>query len=268
MIKTLTDYQVQAVPDKLHYNNRSLEFDYISKSDMDSLLEAGSAVLIGYINLSQTSSDSDEAAVVMECNDKTYRYIFFKDLDIKPSDDAIGYVHVGCGKYVEVINKLHRPVAYVTLLCMGLAMLFLLLMLVMSFFDKDTAMPVETGPGIADASDWDGAMRSGDRSAVITETIAVPGYAELGVSSDMPAVRLVNPEGNTVNMVYIVYYGSEIIYETDGAIPAGKFLEADLYTPFGGISGTYEVTFVISTYDIDTNLPCNGASQTVSITVD
>lgn len=271
MIKTLTDYRAQAVPDKLHYNNKSLEFDYISKSDMDVLLEAGSAELIGRINLSQMSDDSDGAAVVIECGGKTYRYVFFEDSDMEPSDDAIGYVHVGCDEYVEVINGLHRPFVRAALFCAVLGMLFLLPVLIMLFFDRaqcgDAAVSAETGPETADAGDWDGMMHNHNQSAVMTETITIPGYAELGVSADMPAVRLVNPDNNTVNMVYTIYYGDEVIYKTDGAIPAGKFLEADLYTLFGGIPGTYEVTFAISTYDADTNLPCNGASQIVKIVI-
>lgn len=270
MIKTLTDYQVQAVPDKLHYNNKLLEFDYISKSDMDGLLEAGSAELIGRINLSQMSDDSDEAAVVIKCGGKTYRYVFFEDSDIEPSDDAIGYVHVGCDEYVEVINGLHRPFVRAALFCVVLGMLFLLPVF-MLFFGRtqcgDAAVSAETGPETVAAGDWDGVMHNYNQSAVMTETITIPGYAELGVSADMPAVRLVNPDNNTVNMVYTIYYGDEVIYKTDGAIPVGKFLEADLYTLFGGIPGTYEVTFAISTYDADTNLPCNGASQTVKIVI-
>ena len=115
---------------------------------------------------------------------------------------------------------------------------------------------------------WDGEMTTNntDQNAM-DETITIPGYSALYVDENSKTVRLVNPEENTVYLQYSILKDEDTIYSTKGIKP-GNMVEADLYSALKNYgSGEYDLSFVISSYDVDTQESCNGATQTVHITV-
>ena len=118
-----------------------------------------------------------------------------------------------------------------------------------------------------DAKDWNGELpTSGDVQEASSESIAIPGYGQLVLSEKTQKVSLINPNGNTVIMVYTLYKDDGNIYQTKGLAP-GKVNECNLYELLGGVKGTYKVQFKIETYDVETFEPCNGATQDVEVII-
>jgi hypothetical protein len=58
--------------------------------------------------------------------------------------------------------------------------------------------------------------------------------------------------------------GDEILYETK-AIEPNKMVSLNIKDLLD--VGEYNLSFVISTYDVETQTPCNGATQEVTVTV-
>lgn len=123
--------------------------------------------------------------------------------------------------------------------------------------------PSQPGLEVEGDNKWDGTIHDSTETA-ITETIEIPGYSDLGVSKDSPFIRLGNPEANTVYLQYQIVKNGEVIYETK-AIKPGNMVEANMYDVLD--TGENEVTININTYDVETETACNGATQTVTITV-
>lgn len=134
-----------------------------------------------------------------------------------------------------------------------------------------------------DARDWDGELaRSGTESAALIESIAIPGYSNIVVSSSEPYLSLINPQGNSVYMVYAIYDGDTLLFET-GAIGPDKELDINLYELLcsqevsagetGDSAGEvyskeeWNIVLRIATYDCETYEPCNGATQKVHVTL-
>lgn len=115
---------------------------------------------------------------------------------------------------------------------------------------------------------WDGKMTSNNPTQnIMDETITIPGYSVLYVDESSKTVRLVNPEENTVYLQYSILKDEDTIYSTKGIKP-GNMVEADLYSALKDYgTGEYALSFIISSYDVDTQETCNGATQTVYITV-
>lgn len=253
-------YRAQKMPNAKHYHKGRLKFDYLTKSQLQALQTVS---VLGRVNLKKSRYKSDDSTFTLKIPyEKSETVAFWYDeipKNKKTKGSVLGYVKVGVGQYVEVIaTKSFLPLFLLLFLCLLGAGAFW-------FYYRPSG---DDGPGIADATDWDGNLPSnGDDTAMIEESITIPGYADLHISHDSPTVQLINPDGNTVNMVYTISYKDNVIYETDGAIPAGKAVEADFYQLFDGKAGSYDLTFLISTYDVTTDQPCNGATQAVTLTI-
>lgn len=104
-----------------------------------------------------------------------------------------------------------------------------------------------------------------DISSIIEqEFIEIPGYSAITVSSNAPYVKLHNPESNTVYMQYTLKEGDAILYETK-AIKPGNMAEVNLKELLP--KGDHTISFIINTYDIDSESPCNGTTQNVVVKV-
>ena len=129
-------------------------------------------------------------------------------------------------------------------------------------------------------TDWDRSLYTSDTEhGSMNESIAIPGYSNLVLSKDNPSVSLINPTDNSVYMVYSIFENGERLFET-GAIGPDKALDLNLYELLAsqevsdmlpkdsdGASSKRHIVFKISTYDIDTFEPCNGASMEVCVTI-
>ena len=118
---------------------------------------------------------------------------------------------------------------------------------------------------IEQGDDWDGSLpTNGEQSQATAESIEIPGYSELYVNKENPNIQLINPEGNTVYFVYTIKENEKIIYETK-AIEPNKMVDVNLKDMLS--IGEHNLSFIISTFDIETQAACNGATQEVKVVV-
>lgn len=103
-----------------------------------------------------------------------------------------------------------------------------------------------------------------------SEEIDYENYIELPYLSTVTVkdnpVPLQNPEGNTVYMGFKVIYNEETIYESDGVVKPGEFVNWNAKEYFKE-AGQYNVRFIISTYDINDQTDCSSANIESVITV-
>lgn len=100
----------------------------------------------------------------------------------------------------------------------------------------------------------------------------IPVYKSITVSSKNPNVYFGNPEINHVYFRYKVYLktdGNEgeetVLYDNDAVIKPGRAFEINLRKLLE--PGKYKVIVDISTYDLETQTQCNGATQEAVLTV-
>lgn len=256
-------YIAQTIADASHYTKDKLEFDYLKPKDFDALKETdGDIKSIGYIKFKETNDNSVDT-VEIESNYCTFKYELLKDKAPK----AKGYIKVGDKEYVAFTKGgLLIPI----LIALGV---IVIIGGVVVFLNKGNgeddvaANPVNDSVNLEfeNGSDWDGSMpQNGEQSQASAESIEIPGYANLYVSTSNPEIQLINPEGNTVYFIYTIMNGDETLYETK-AIEPNKMVSLNIKDLLD--VGEYNLSFVISTYDVETQTPCNGATQEVTVTV-
>lgn len=115
--------------------------------------------------------------------------------------------------------------------------------------------------------DWDGQFPLNGAEIeqdTSTESIEIPGYADLILTATQPSIHLINPGGNDVYFKYTIKQSDTVLYETD-LIEPGKMMEWNLRKLLG--KGDYVLTFEISTFNLDNLTPNNGAIMTVSVII-
>ena len=147
-------------------------------------------------------------------------------------------------------------------------LMLILLLSCLCFFNNSKKTDIKSQLELEEDVAWDGKMTSNNPTQnTMDETITIPGYSVLYVDESSKTVRLVNPEENTVYLQYSILKDEDTIYSTKGIKP-GNMVEADLYSALKDYgTGEYALSFVISSYDVNTQESCNGATQTVYITV-
>lgn len=99
------------------------------------------------------------------------------------------------------------------------------------------------------------------------EHTEIPVYKMITVSEKQPYAYLGNPGTNHVYFSYhLKYEDGSTLYKTDAVVKPGRAFETDLYSIVKE-HGTYNITVEISTFDLETEEPCNGAVQQVQLIV-
>ncbi len=97
------------------------------------------------------------------------------------------------------------------------------------------------------------------------DSITIPGYGDLVLTEKSPNVAFSNPAENTVYLIYTFTNADtgEQIAQTKAIKPGNQAV-----LNLRDLLNTREtkVTVAISTYDINTQVECNGAVQTINIT--
>lgn len=102
----------------------------------------------------------------------------------------------------------------------------------------------------------------------------IPVYTAFTVSKKKPNIYLGNPEINNVYFKYKVYLkpddGEEIepnmiLFDSESVIKPGRAFEINIYDLLK--PGKYQVILDISTFSLEDETQCNGASQEVTINV-
>ncbi len=125
---------------------------------------------------------------------------------------------------------------------------------------EDEKAPLE----IAEGEQWNGQLpQNGEVSEADTGSIEIPCYSAIFLKQS-ETLNLINPKGNDVYFVYTIYdenkkeiYKSKAI-KPDNILPVVvDFLDV----------GEHNLVFEISTFDIKTESPCNGATLDVKLTI-
>ena len=147
-----------------------------------------------------------------------------------------------------------------------LAILILLLLLLMKSCHSD-ASPVKDLLKVEEGTEWDGnSPQSGKNSEANAESIDIAGYANIYLNEEQKTVNLINPKGNTVYFKYVISdEAGNVLIETDLIAP-NQMVEKDLYSLLD--KGEHTLSFAISTFDVDTQEPCNGAVTEVKTVIE
>ena len=131
----------------------------------------------------------------------------------------------------------------------------------------DNKMPTDPN-----SMNWNGELpTSPDSSKSGQEEIELIGYDELVVSESSGYISLINPKGNTVYFKYRVIAEGREVFVT-GLIPPNMYIPWNAYSAltsagFTSSDGKLKLTFEISTYDLQSQEPCNPATIKTSITI-
>lgn len=263
-------YQVQnIVGDKAkHYKKKELEFDYLPKKEFKKLKKNNNEInVIGSIKLKTTNKTKTDI-VIIDSNDRIYQYELFNNEDSSNKEknqfNVMGYLKIDDNTYVSIIkNKFLFLILFLFLLILGILMFRFISFIPgneeNSSISTESKNPLEFEEG----EDWNGENPQ-NHEKIEQESIKIPGYANLYVSSNNPEIRLINPDDNTVYMVYKIINEGETILETK-AIKPGQMISANLKELLD--VGKYELIFEINTYDIENEASCNGATQNVKLLV-
>lgn len=268
MAQNYEKYFAQSIEQELatHYKKKDLEFDYVSSKDFKQIDENENPAVIGCVKLKAIDKTNCDILTI-ESNGQEYNFeIIDKNDDPYDKDERnnkrriTGYIKVGENTYISIIKTnfllIFIPIGIIGLLLVGLSISGIINPPNPNI-DPDTteSLEIETGEDISFEEPSEEATQ---------ENITIPGYANLYVTGEYPEIHLINPEGNTVYFRYIIKNGEEVLHETK-AIEPNKMVRVNLKELLP--VGEYTLTFVIETFDLETQAGCNGASQEVRILV-
>ena len=252
--------------------NEYLDFEYLSsKSFMKyERRENNRPVVKGYVSLEddrqiKRKKIREDAPYVCFQKARPFYYPLVKEQ--LNNLQVMGYIQVSKNSFVQV--KRSRTAFLIPFFGIWTALLLFLFIYILSsptgtITEKENKEKNE-GLKIADASDWDGSMpKNGETSKGNSGEIEIPGYSNIIINESHPNIDLINPSSNDVYFVYQVALDGDVIYQSD-AIAPGKMLSV----PANGLfdNGEYNVQIRISCYDVQTQTPCNGATQEAVISV-
>lgn len=253
-------YYVQEMKGAKTYDKNDISFMYLTPNDFKDIQGKTNAKVVGSIHLKETNKNNVDVLVV-ESHNRTFNFEVENDTS---SSGVMGYILVFDNTYIAV--KKGSPLM---LILIGVAAICLIGAVAM--FALNSGKQGEVSPDIApaeldiaDGQEWDGNLpQNGEQSTANSESIEIPGYAEMHLDSEHKEIQLINPEGNTVYFVYTIKDDTDnVVYESQ-AIEPNKMVSVNLYDLLE--VGEHKLFFAISTYDIDTKAPCNGATQEVLV---
>ena len=149
-------------------------------------------------------------------------------------------------------------------------LLVILLIILAIFLMKGRPSESPTGKellAVENGMEWDGNNpQSGKNSEANSDSIDIAGYANLYLSEEQKMVKLINPKGNTVYFKYVITDETGNILVETGLIAPNQMVERDLYSLLS--KGEHTLSFTISTFDVETQEPCNGAVTEVKTVIE
>lgn len=159
-------------------------------------------------------------------------------------------------------NKYEEKESNKNRIIIGLIIVLILMMLLLLFKSCNTSPQQKKYNDLE--IEQDKKIDSNNQKGKNTDTISIPGYSDITISDKNKNLSLINPEENTVYLVYAIYENNEQIAETK-AIKPGNMTDVNLKDILS--TGEHSLTIKINTYDIETHESCNGATQTIICTV-
>ena len=252
-------YYIQEMKGAKKYDKNNISFLYLTPDDFKEIQGRTNSKVIGSVCLKETTKNNVDTLTI-ESNNQTFNFEVEKDTN---TSGVIGYVLVSDNTYIAVKKKF--PIVYFFI---GIAALCLIgactAFLSNGNQGSHKSDMVSVDLDIANGQQWDGNLpQNGEQSSAGSESIEIPGYAELHLGSGNKEIQFINPKDNTVYFVYTIKDDSgSIIYESQ-AIEPNKMISVNLYDLLD--IGEHKLSFDISTYDTVTKSPCNGAAQEVLV---
>lgn len=248
------------------YRKGNYAFEYLTEKQFSQMKKNRTAMVYGniqlekeYIPSGREEEEKNIEVLVLTSNDEESTYLVRVD---KPSEvKADGYIRIGEHTWLRIEHKrsmlplLIIPVLLIIGLGIGIGMRG-------GTEEKDVNYEQHQ---IADGKTWNGELpKSGEDTIANTDTIEIPGYSSMVVSKEQPSIDLINSDKNTVYLKYSILEDGTEIYHTD-LIRPGQMVEFNAYEVLG--VGKHSLEFSISSFDIDSQAPCNGANQLVQVEV-
>lgn len=119
---------------------------------------------------------------------------------------------------------------------------------------------------------WDNELPTSPSSELTQEEIELVGYDKQVVSENYRYINLINPKDNTVYFKYTVRVDGKNLFSSD-LIPPNSYIPWNAYSTltssgYSSDDGEIKVEFLVMTFDIDTQAPCNPASILTSVTIE
>ena len=258
-------YNAQPLSDSAKtFENKKLNFQYYDETHFNENVKNEKTKIIGEVILEKKYKYDDVKAIsVLSLQRKDSQMPYNLNVYEISSKKALGYICVEDDTYIKVIKTNLLP-----FIIAGVAIIAIIGIIAIVSATKEPPevhYPQQDIEG--DVNDWDGDLTQNE-IVQIQEQIdtVIPGYSNLFVSAEYPTIKLSNPAENTVYFKYTIYdtETEELLYQT-ALIPNGKVKEANFMEFLS--PGVHLLKFVIECYDIETQAPCNGANQTVKVTV-
>lgn len=261
------DSQQTNSPQIKQYKKKDLRFKYLSLKQLKQYEEHTKiqANIVGITNIHKQTNKTDVDILVIESNNKEFRFEVEHKQQKHPNQQTTddykptyvkGYIYVGGNNFIAIKKT---PLVPILLLFLILGLLLVALL--------SNTKPTDI-PDIFKIADTQKITKEvpTQHNDKLTETIKIPGYANLKLTADKPNINLENPENNTVYITYEITDedGNNIV--TTDAITEGQMLPVDIYSKLS--KGEHTLNFLIKTYDKDTKAQCNGATQLVTVTVE
>lgn len=166
------------------------------------------------------------------------------------------------------MNK--KPIKYVVIIVILLLVAFITL----NFNSIHNHFQGDVGDTTTDALVVDDGVDIEKENEIEEDFTEIPVYTSFTVDKKSPNIYLGNPEMNDVYFRYKVYLKPEedkevdeslILFDDESVIKPGRAFEINLCELLE--PGEYEAIVDISTFSMDDETQCNGATQEVKITV-
>lgn len=247
------------------YKNNKLEFNYYDTKQFQQILEEKSAIeVIGNVYLGKEKKHIRNRDILYIPGNKKEMSIF--EVYESRNKKCLGYVRVSQHMYIRVVENWFPVPVFLMIMALGLVAALAVGYGDFGRGDTEPTQPAYEKQNVADGEEWDGQLgdRAGD-SMENQESIEIPGYNKLTVNSKFPEVTLINTDANDVYLQYtITDEEGEQLYKSELILPneTVKWNAKEVLK-----NGEYNLKFHISTYDMETQQPYNGANQSVLVLV-
>lgn len=224
-------------------------------------------IILGNINLNKKhdkekeKEEKKDIVYIKEKENKKDKYFYILDDEKLSNVNVSKYGYIGNEEYLPLFIQIKRNPIIFFIWFLFLLIGILSILLFTPCPNKENKDPLE----IANGQSLDGEeIQNGKITQPDSGAIEIPCYFDLYLKTNEP-LKLINPAENTVYFVYTIYENGEQIYKSKAIAPDTMILSR---LPYLLPVGEHNLTFDISTFDIETQEPCNGAQMEVKLTTE
>ena len=253
------------------YKRTNTEFTYLRSQELKELAKTTDVKVVGVTRLKPYKVKNNDTHEEIVLFNKTVTDVDGKETVVTGLTTELkdrkglfwtttGYLQVGFKTYIQLCKSLLIPLLILLGVAAGITTTVL--------YEPPPPPYVETDPDYdEDQQNWDeDVVKNGNDSEPAIDSTTFPGYSVLYIANATETISLVNPAVNTVDFTYsIVNADGEELYTTSKIRP-GKYVPlaiGKLYSEYG----SYAMSFVVKTYDIETGVECTSVTMPVVLNV-